>query len=93
MSAAGFAAPNSPMTNNELTANRAQDSTSIVIMALYNPPIPPGVPRTARTALQCKTSRMTIMRVRRMLSETEIEKYGSPRLVTVGTRVANPKDW
>jgi hypothetical protein len=35
----------------------------------------------ARMFLLCRTSRMTIMRVRRTLSETEIEKYGRPKLM------------
>ena len=74
VSAAGFLEPNSPMTNDKVTAIRAQDSTSMVIIVLYNPLIPLGTPKVAQTSLQCKTSRMTIMRVRMTLSETEIEK-------------------
>ena len=71
---AWFPATISPMANDEFTAKRAQDSTSMVIMVLYSPLIPPGPPRVARTSLQCKTSRTMIMRVRRTLSETEIER-------------------
>ena len=65
-------APNSPRHSNEFTAYRAQDSTSMVTIVLYNPQIP-VFPRTARVSLACRMSRMTIMRVRRTLSETEIE--------------------
>ena len=37
----------------------------------------------ARTFLLCRTSRVTIMSVRRILSESEIEKYGRPKLMAV----------
>ena len=67
--------PSAAMTNNELTPKRAQDSTSIVMMALQNPPIP-VIPRAVRVFLVCRTSRMMIMRVSSALSEREIEKYG-----------------
>ena len=46
--------------------SRTQGSTSTVIMALYNSLALPGV--------QCRTSRMMIMRARRTLSETETER-------------------
>ena len=65
-------APHDPMTNNELTVKMAQDSTSIVMTALYNPPIP-VVPRAVRVFLACTMNRLMIMRVRRTLSESEIE--------------------
>ena len=39
-----------PITNNELTAKMAQDSTSMVTTALYNPPIP-VIPRAAQVFL------------------------------------------
>jgi len=67
---------NATMANNELTAKRAQDSMSMVAMVLYNPPIPAQDPVAARTDLPCRTSRRTIIRVRKTLSETGIEKYG-----------------
>ena len=70
----GLLAPTAPMTNNELTAKRAQDSTSMVMMALHNPSIP-VIPRAVRVFLVCRMSRITIMRVSTMLSESEIEKY------------------
>ena len=66
------------MNNNEFIAYRAEDSMSIVTMALYDLPIP-VIPMAARTFLLCRTSRMTIMRVRKMLSVVEIKKYGSPK--------------
>ena len=62
-----------PMTNNALTAKRAEDSMSMVAIVLYNPLIPAEDPVAMRTFLPCRMSRMTIMRVRRMLSEREIE--------------------
>ena len=69
-------AANDPMTNNEVTAKRADDSMSMVAIVLYSPPIPPVDPVTARTFFPCRMSRTTIMRVRMMLSESEIERYG-----------------
>ena len=48
----------------------------MVTMALHNPPIP-VIPRAVRVFLACRTSRMTITRVRRTLSETEIERYAT----------------
>ena len=44
---------------------------------LYSPPTLAGV---VRTFLLCRTSRATIMRVRRTLTVTEIEKYGILKL-------------
>ena len=67
-------AANDPTTNNEFTAKRAQDSMNMVAMVLYNPPIPVQDPVATRTALPCRTSRRTIIRVRVTLSDTEIEK-------------------
>ena len=55
---------------------------SIVATALYNPPSPAGDPEATRTILTCKASRMTIMRVRRTLSETEIATHGMLRSKT-----------
>ena len=52
---------------------------SIMEIVLYNPLIPTGDPVVARTFLPCKTSRTTIISVRRTLSETEIERYGTPK--------------
>ena len=68
-------APAVAMYNSEVTAKRADDSMSMVAMVLYNSLIPAGDPVAARTFLPCRTSWTTIMRVRRVLSETEIEKY------------------
>ena len=69
-------APIGPMTSNEVTANKAEDSISMAAIALYNPPIPAVDSVATGNLLPCKISRTTIMSVRRMLSETEIEKYG-----------------
>ena len=44
------------------------------MIALDRPPIP-VIPRAVRVFLACRTSRMTIMRVRRVLSDSDIEKY------------------
>jgi len=74
--AALLSAAHVPMTTNELTAKRAEDSMSMVATATYNPPNPTRDPVAARTFLPYRTSRTTIMRVRRMLSESEIEMYG-----------------
>ena len=77
MSEALFPALDGPRTNNELTAYRAEDSMSMVTMTLYNPLIPLS-PVEVRMFLVWRMSRMTIMRVRRTLSDSAIEKYGRP---------------
>ena len=64
------------MANNELTVKRAEDSTSVVAMDLYKPLLPAGDPMAARTFLRHRTSRTTIMAVRRMLSESVIKYHG-----------------
>ena len=53
---------------------------SMVTTALYTPPAPPRAPRAFRMFRLCMMSRVTIMRVRMMLREIEIEKYGMPVL-------------
>ena len=75
MFSAEFRVLHGPMNNTEFTAYRAHDSTSMVMIALHNPPIP-AIPMALRMVLACKMSRITIMRVRRTLSDSEIEKYG-----------------
>ena len=70
-----FPAPHGPITNNELTALIAQDSMSMVTMALHNPPIPVS-PVEVRTFFVYTMRRVTIKRVRRASSESEIERYG-----------------
>ena len=77
MSAALFPALDGPRTNNELTAYKAEDSTNMVTMTLCNPLIPLS-PVEVRMSLVCRMSRMMIMRVRRTLSDSAIEKYGRP---------------
>ena len=82
------------MTNKEFMVKRAQDSTSIVVMALYSPRIPPRAPRIMRTSLMCRTSRAAIMMVRRTLSETEIERYGRPKWTATETQsICSPRAW
>ena len=66
---------NGPMTNNELTANRAEDSMSMVATVLYNPPNPVADFVAARTFLLRMMSRTTIMKVSRILSERVTEWY------------------
>ena len=56
---------------------------SIVTMDLHKPLIPGGAPTAMRMFLLCRTSRVTIMSVRRMLRATEIEKYGRPNLKAI----------
>ena len=53
---------------------------SMVATVLYNLLVPVEYPKAARMFLSCRTSRMTIMRVRRTLSETETERYGRVKL-------------
>ena len=69
------------MSNNELVAYSAEDSMSMVAMVLYNLLILGGDPIIAQIFLSCRTSRMTIIRVRRMLSETEVERLGRVKMV------------
>ena len=60
----------------------------MVMIVLYNLLIPVGDPTAARMYLSCRTSRMTIMRVRRTLSETEIERFGRMNLTS-----PHPQEW
>ena len=53
----------------------------MVMMFLDNLPIP-VIPIAVRMFLVYRMSRMMIMRVRKMLSEAEIDRYGRPKLVT-----------
>ena len=52
----------------------------MVMTESYNPCALVESPKAFRTFLRCEMSRVTIMRVRRTLSATEIEKYGMPML-------------
>ena len=54
----------------------------MVMVALYNPLSLNGAFIRLRISLLSRTSRVTIMSVRRTSSETEIE-YGTPTLTTV----------
>ena len=56
---------------------------SIVTTAVYSPIAPPEAPMTFRTFLRCMMSRVTIMSVRRMLRERQIEKYEVATLTVV----------
>ena len=58
----------------------------IVTMDMYDPLVPAGDSMVERTFLSCRTSRMTINRVRRMLSETEIEAFGILKLRGIVTQ-------
>jgi len=71
-------AARAPTTNIELTVKRAQDSINMVETVLCNLLIPARDPVAMRTFLACRMSRMTIIRVRRTLSETETERYAIP---------------
>ena len=61
---------------------------SMVTIVLYNLLIPVGDPMAARTFLSCRTSRMTIMRVRRTLTKTETERCGRRSLTS-----PHPQAW
>ena len=76
----------SMMANSEFTAKRAEDSMSMVAMDLYNPPIPAGDPVAAQIFPPRMTSRTTIIRVRRTLSESEIERYARLDQTPIVTR-------
>jgi hypothetical protein len=60
-------------------AYMAKDSISIVMTALYIPPAPAEVPMAFRMFLWCIPSRMTIMSMRRRLSEREIDQNAMPK--------------
>lgn len=49
---------------------------SITIIALYNLPVLAVAPTAFRMFLLCRTSRVTIMSVSKILSEREMVKYG-----------------
>lgn len=61
--------------SRKLTAYRVEDSTSIVMTAPYNRPAPAEAPMAFRMFRLCRMSRITIMNVRRTLSESETAKY------------------
>jgi len=73
-------AARAPITNVEVTVKRAQDSMNMVEIILYNLLIPARDPVAVWEFLAYRMSRMTIIRVRRTLSETEIERYAIPNL-------------
>ena len=75
-------------TNNEFTVKRVQDSMNMVAMALHNPPLPVP-PKAIRMFLARRMSRMTIIRVRTTLSESEIEMYGTVDL----SLLVGSEDW
>ena len=56
----------------------AEDSIRMATILLYNLLGLTRGPMACRMLLLCRTSRATMMSVRRTLSETEIEKYGRP---------------
>jgi hypothetical protein len=60
----------------------AEDSLTMVMMALYNLLILNGAFMALRISRLSRTIRAIIMRVRRTSSETEIE-YGTPTLMIV----------
>lgn len=63
-------------------------------MVLHNLLVPVDDPVAARTFLSSSTSRMTIIMVRRMLSDAEIEVYGILRLMlVVFQRPYHPRAW
>ena len=63
------------MTNTEITAKRAEDSMTMVATVLYNPLSPLEDPVAVRTFLPRRMSPTAIIRVRRTLSESEIENH------------------
>jgi len=62
----------------------------MVTVVLYHPPTPSGHPMATRMFLLCRASRPTIMRVRRTLSDIEIERYGIPKLKATEFQVLVP---
>lgn len=52
---------------------------SMVTMALYSSMIPSGPLMAVRMFLTRRMSRVTVMRVRGMLSEIKFAKYGRPK--------------
>jgi len=62
----------------------------MVTVVLYHPPTPSWDPMALRTFLLCRTSRPTIIRVRRTLSEIEIERYGTAKLKVTEFQILVP---
>jgi len=60
---------------------------SMVQASLYNPLVTTADPVAARRFLPCRMSRITIIRVRRTLSEAEIERYGTANRGGIGLGV------
>ena len=56
----------------------------------YNPVSPEGIPIMPQVFLPCRTSRITIMGVRRTLSESKIEKYERPKSTRTESRMQLP---
>ena len=79
-------AAHSPISNNAFTEKRAEDSMNMVAMILYNLLVSDGDPVAVRSVLPCRTSRVTIIRVRRMLSETEIDRCRRAKSTGIPTR-------
>ena len=67
------------------------DSIGTVMMALYDLLIPTGDTLAEQLFLLCVTSRITIARARRMLSETRIRVYGTLEYLMEGTSQSIPR--
>lgn len=63
---------------------------TMALTAWHNPLAMNEVPMVFRMLMICRVSRVTIMNVRRMLSGTEIEKYGRPKRMTSGSQMLLP---
>ena len=80
---AGFCALHSAKYSRILTEYMAQDSISIVATAIYNLLASVGTPKAFRIFLPWRMSRVTIMTVRRTLSEKPIENNGVRKVAEV----------
>ena len=81
MNWAGLFAVTSAKYGMMLIEYRAQDSISMAATALYNLLASVGAPKAFRMFLPWRMSRMTIMNVRRTLSEKPIENNGAKKVL------------
>ena len=84
---AGLFAVRSAKYGMTITEYRAQDSISIAATAVYNLLASVGAPNAFRIFLPWRMSRITIMSVRRTLSEKEIENNGVRKVSEVDVEI------
>ena len=87
MNWAGLFAVLSAKYSRAITEYRAKDSISMAVTALYNLLASVGAPNAFRIFLPWRVSRITIMSVRRTLSEKAIENNGVRKVSEVDVEI------